>query len=361
MVALASQESSEPIRTFSVGFDESDMSELPHAREVAERYGSRHTEYVLKPHSVDNLPMLVAHFDEPFGDSSALPCRHIAEVAAREVKVCLSGDGGDEAFAGYNAYATSLSLRGVDAVPLALRQLLLGPIERRLPEWARGKGFLRLLTSTAADRYAELMVGVDCSTRKWLLCRDFYEATSVHHPYDRIRALYRAADGLDEVARLQRVDLQTYLPDDILVKTDRTSMLHSLELRVPMLDSKVLELALKMPTHLKIHGRERKRILKTTFGHLLPPAILARGKQGFGIPRRAWLRGDLRGLVSDVFGDPHTRQRGIFSPAGLDRLLVSSQRGSRDLGNEVWSVLVLELWLRQIVDGKVGTTALIPS
>lgn len=254
----------------------------------------------------------------------------------------------------YNAYATALSLLRFDIVPLALRRRLLGPIERRVPEWVRGKGFLRLLTSTAADRYAELMVGVDCSTREWLLCPEFHEGTSHHHPYDRIRQLHRSSDGLDEIARLQRVDLQTYLPDDILVKTDRTSMLHSLELRVPLLDSNVVELALQMPTPLKIQGDERKRILKSTFGHLLPPAILGRGKQGFGIPKGGWLRGDLKELVSDIFRDPRTRQRGILSPAGLDRLRLSNQRGSRDLGNEVWSVLVLELWLRHAVDGEAG-------
>ncbi len=350
MVALASTEAGEPLRTFSVGFRESDMSELPYARQVAERYGTRHTEYVLEAQTVADVPSLIAHFDEPFGDSSAIPCSHIAQVAARDVKVCLSGDGGDEAFAGYDAYPLARTLGRADLVPLAARRLLLGPIERRVPEWVRGKGLLRFLTLPPADRYAEIMGSVDVSTRPWLLTRAFREATAAHHPYERIRDLHAAQPAHDEVARLQRVDMESYLPDDILVKSDRTSMLHSLELRVPLLDHKVLELAFRMPTHLKLRHGRGKLVLKETFADRLPEAIRSRRKQGFGIPLSTWLRGDLQSWAREVFADRRTRQRGVLDPAGLDRLLASHLRGARDLSNEIWSALVLELWFRARID-----------
>jgi asparagine synthase (glutamine-hydrolysing) len=350
VVALASDAAGGPVRTFSVGFSEADMSELPYARQVAERYRTSHTEYVLEARKVADVPSLVAHFDEPFGDSSSIPCSHIAEVASRDVKVCLSGDGGDEAFAGYDAYPLARTLSRADLVPLAARRLLLGPIERLVPEWARGKGLLRFLTLPPADRYAEIMGSVDVSTRRWLLTPEFREATAEHHPYERIRALHAAHAGCDEVARLQRVDLDSYLPDDILVKSDRTSMLHSLELRVPLLDHKVLELAFRMPTPLKLRNGRSKWILRETFADRLPEAIRRRGKQGFGIPLSAWLRGDLQGWAREVFSDPRTRRRGVLDPAGLDRLLASHLRGARDLSNEIWSALVLELWFRERID-----------
>jgi asparagine synthase (glutamine-hydrolysing) len=228
----------------------------------------------------------VRHFDEPFADASAVPTSRVAQVASRAVKVCLSGDGGDEGFAGYEAYTQAERFARADRVPLAIRRALLGPLERRWPEWRPGKGALRFLTLPAADRYVELMGSIDHSTRPWLLTRDFERAAG-RDPYDPIRARYAALGRYDEVARLQRLDVETYLPDDILVKADRTSMLHSLELRVPLLDHKVLELAFRMPTALKRRGGRGKAILRDTFADRLPAGILARGKQGFGIPAHA--------------------------------------------------------------------------
>jgi asparagine synthase (glutamine-hydrolysing) len=352
VVALAAGQTHEALRTFSVGFREAGMSELPWAREVATRYATLHTEFVLEPQGVDALPALVRHFDEPFADASAIPTAHIAGVAARSVKVCLSGDGGDEAFAGYEAYRTARQYALADIVPIGLRRALFGPLERRWPEWRRGKGALRFLTLPPSDRYVELMGGADRDTRAWLLGpvlrRDAID------PYDGIRALHRSHPGRDEVARLQRIDIETYLPDDILVKADRTSMLHSLELRVPLLDHEVLELAFRMPTRLKLRGGRGKAILRDTFADRLPMTVTRRGKQGFGIPAQAWLRGDLNGIVRDVLTSRRVRERGILDPAGIERLLSSSSRGGRDLANEVWSALVLELWYREVVDPPVA-------
>jgi asparagine synthase (glutamine-hydrolysing) len=356
MVALAAPEAGGPLRTFSVGFQEADHSELPYARSVASRYNTTHTEFILEPKGIDTLPGLIGHFDEPFGDPSAVPTSAIAEVAARHVKVCLSGDGGDEGFAGYNAYRLARRFALADAIPLALRQQTLGRLEPHWPEWARGKGALRFLTLPPADRYVELMGSADRATRAWLLSPDLLHAAQ-DDPYDRFRDLYRRLAAYDETQRLQRIDMETYLPDDILVKADRTSMLHSLELRVPLLDHKVLELAFRMPTSMKVRGGRSKWILRRTFGDLLPPQILKRGKQGFGIPLSAWLRGDRRALVRDVLTDARTRRRGVLDPAGLDRLLRSSERGGRDLGNEVWSALVLEFWFREVVDHPTGVPA----
>ncbi len=360
VVALAAGETPDPLRTFSIGFPDAGTSELPWAAEVARRYATAHTESIVAPEEVDALPALVRHFDEPFADASAVPTSRVAQVAAKAVKVCLSGDGGDEGFAGYQAYTQAERFARADRVPLAIRRALLGPLERRWPEWRPGKGALRFLTLPAADRYVELMGSIDHSTRAWLLTRDFERAAG-RDPYDPMRARYAALGRYDEVARLQRLDVETYLPDDILVKADRTSMLHSLELRVPLLDHKVLELAFRMPTALKRRGGRGKAILRDTFADRLPAGILARGKQGFGIPARSWLHGDLSGMVRDVFSDRRTRQRGLFEPAGLDRLLASSTRGGRDLANEIWTVLVLELWHREVVDSQATTRAQVAS
>jgi asparagine synthase (glutamine-hydrolysing) len=357
VVALASSAAPDPLRTFSVGFPDQAVSELPYARQIADRYATIHTERVLEPQGVDVLPGLVAHFDQPFGDPSAVACSAIASVAAAQVKVCLSGDGGDEGFAGYDAYRSARALRAADAVPLALRRGLLGPLDRLVPEWVRGKGLLRSLAASAADRYAEIMGGVDEGTRAWLLAADFQRSAAGEHPYERIRSLHASIIAPDEVARLQRIDMETYLPDDILVKADMTSMLHSLELRVPLLDHKVLELAFRMPTALKLHGGRGKKILRQTFSGRLPAAIRDRGKQGFGLPLAAWLRGGLLGLAREVFSDARTRQRGILSPGGLDRLLASHLRGQRDLSNEIWLALVLELWFRGRIDAGAAHVA----
>ncbi|HET8945730.1 MAG TPA: asparagine synthase (glutamine-hydrolyzing) [Candidatus Polarisedimenticolia bacterium] len=357
VVAHAAAHADGALRTFTIGFADQGFSEAPFARLVAERYGTKHVEHVLEPQRIDDLPALIGHFDEPFGDPSAIPTSLIAGIAARDVKVCLSGDGGDEGFAGYDAYVTARRLAPADRVPLAARRALLGPIERRVPEWMPGKGFLRFLACDAADRYAEIMGGVDKGTRPWLLHPDFLRATSAEDPYALLRRLHASIAAADETERLQRLDVETYLPDDILVKADRTSMLHSLELRVPLLDHKVLELAFRMPTPLKIQGDRGKAILRRTFADRLPPALLSRGKQGFGLPLAAWLRGDLLGLVRDVFADARTRARGVLDPRGIDRLLTSHLRGRRDLSGEIWLALVLELWFRERVDAPVRAPA----
>jgi asparagine synthase (glutamine-hydrolysing) len=357
VVGLAAPAASGPLRTFTIGFQDAGFSEAAYARQVAERYGTRHVEHLLEPRRVEEIPALVAHFDEPFGDASAIPTSAIAQVAASEVKVCLSGDGGDEGFAGYDAYSTSERLARADAVPLRLRRLLLGPIEKRVPEWVRGKGLLRFLQADRADRYAELMGGIDPSMRAWLLSPGFRASAGEAHPFDLFRRLHASLPGPDEVARLQRLDVETYLPDDILVKADRTSMLHSLELRVPLLDHRVLELAFRMPTRLKLASGRGKRILRDTFASRFPDAILRRGKQGFGLPLADWMRGDLLGLVRDVFTDRRTRTRGLFEPAGLDRLLRSHLRGRRDLSGEIWLLLVLEIWFRERVDARPSAAA----
>ncbi|HEU5181077.1 MAG TPA: asparagine synthase (glutamine-hydrolyzing) [Candidatus Polarisedimenticolia bacterium] len=358
VVALAAGSAGGSLKTFSVGFPEADHSELPYARQVATRYRTSHTEHLLEPRGVEALPSLVGQFDEPFADPSSVPCAAIAEVAARQVKVCLSGDGGDEGFAGYHAYRLGSSMHRADLLPLAVRRFLLGPLERRLPEWVPLRGGLRFLTLPPDDRYVEIMGSVDAPAMQWLLEPDLLASAADHDPYAWLRDLYRGEAGRDEISRLQRVDVESYLPDDILVKADRTSMLHSLELRVPLLDHKVLELAFRMPTRLKYRGGVGKRILRETFAGRLPEAVVTRGKQGFGMPLKSWLRGDLQAFVTEILSDRRTRQRGVLSGRGLDRLLEADRRGARSLSSEIWTVLVLELWFRACVDGseaKVGS------
>ena len=351
VVALMAETSPTPVRTFSIGFDETDFDELRFARQVAARYGTDHYELVVKPAALDVLPTLAWHLDEPFADASAIPTYYVAKITREHVTVALSGDGGDETFAGYRRYVQALALAArMDSSPARLARPLLRLTSRLLPVGARGQAWTGLMGSGALERYARLVTHERPETLRRALSDDWaHVASRVSAPLSFARLL-ATGDTRDPVSTLQHIDMETYLPDDILAKVDRTSMAVSLESRVPLLDHRLLEFVATIPSSLKLKGGAGKYILKRAMASRLPSDILSRRKMGFGVPLGAWFRGELRDMTHDLLLDPRTRQRGIFRPSWVNRLLRDHDSGRRDCSARLWAMLCLELWMRRWAD-----------
>jgi asparagine synthase (glutamine-hydrolysing) len=357
VVAQMAQASPEPIRTFTVGFADESYDERTFARAVADRYATRHEEIVLEPDAAATLPRLATAFDEPLGDEAALPLFLICEAARHDVTVGLVGDGGDESFAGYERY-TAMGLAERVPAPAAaagarlLRALPAGRGERRSPAF-RAARLLEAATVPAAERYGQLMQVLTLNERRTLWSDDARaEIGTLLSP-----GFLLGPPPASGIAGLQRLDLATYLPGDLLPKSDIASMAHSLELRSPLLDTRVVELGLALPDHLKRRGREGKIGLRRAFANDLPPSVSQRGKRGFGIPLAAWFRGELRPLAHDVLLDQSARARGWFRTEAVERLLDDHAAGRADNGHRLWTLVMLELWHRAHVDAPTPTAA----
>jgi asparagine synthase (glutamine-hydrolysing) len=357
VVAQMAQLSAAPIRTFTVGFADERYDEREFARAVADRYGTRHEEIVLEPDAAATLPRLAAAFDEPLGDEAALPLFLICEAARREVTVGLVGDGGDESFAGYERY-TAMGLAERVPAPAAaagarlLRALPAGRGERRSPAF-RAARFLEAATVPALERYGRLMEVLTLEQRRELWSDDARaEIGTLLSPGFLLGG--RVPQGIEG---LQRLDIDTYLPGDLLPKSDIASMAHSLELRSPLLDHRVVELGLALPDHLKRRGREGKIALRRAFADDLPSSVSQRGKSGFGVPLAAWFRGELRPLARELLLGELARSRGWFRATAVERLLDDHAAGRADNGHRLWTLVMLELWQRAHVDEPVPTPA----
>jgi asparagine synthase (glutamine-hydrolysing) len=342
VVALMAQASPEPVRTFTVGFPDARYDERPHARAVAERYATRHEEVLIEPHAAELLPQLAAAFDEPLGDEAALAQFLVCGAARRHVTVALTGDGGDESFAGYERYAAHRLAERIPGAPaqLAARAARLLPGGRTEPRSSafRAARLLDVAAAPAGEYYTRLMEVFPVSLRRELWADDRHVALSHLPP---------PGPG---IAGLQLLDVETYLPGDLLPKADLASMAHSLELRSPFLDHHVLELGLALPDRLKLRGREGKQALRRAFAAELPPTVAARGKTGFGVPIGRWFREDLRELARDLLLDRRARERAWFRPTTVERLLGDHAAGRADHAHRLWCLVMLELWLRTWVE-----------
>src|SRR6266545_3582969 len=351
LAALAAEETGEPLRTFSIGFEERSFDELADARLVAERYGTVHRELVLRPDAALLLPALADAFDEPFADSSALPTYLVSQLAAEDVKVALSGEGGDELFGGYYTYAADLLAQRTGwSAPLVR------PLVERLPSSSarasfdyRAKRFVRAARLAPLERHHGWKEIFSRDARAELTGRrdDF-------DPVDLLRARFAETEGAELLARLQDVDLGTYLVDDLLVKTDRASMAHSLEARVPFLDPLVTGFALALPDRLKVHGLRKKILLRKAVAPLIPPELLRRRKRGFSIPAAAWLRGDLEPFARETLSAAALRRQGFFRPEAVTRLIDDHVAGREDLSRQLWGLLAFTLWHERHVDQTPG-------
>ena len=357
VVALMSRVVGEPVQTFSIGFEEGEWSELEHARAVAKHLGTDHHELIVRPRALELLPRLIWHLDEPFGDASMIPTSYVAEMARRNVTVALSGDGGDEAFAGYTTYPWARDYARLDRLPRALRRAAGWPARLLDFEHPLGRR-LRRASLDVVDRHLEVMAHFPPAELRRVLGPDLARRLRDHDPFAPARERHaRDAATLGEVPALLALDTSTYMIDDVLVKVDRTSMMHSLEVRCPLLDHEVLELVAAIPFHYKLRGDVSKWILRECVRDLLPPSILARGKQGFGVPLERWFGDDFGRLAREVLLDPRCVARGWLDPGGVRRVLESPDRRPDARARQVWTLLCLELWAQTYVDRTADAVA----
>ena len=367
ITGLMQQAATRPVKTFSIGFDDPAFDETRHAELAARHLGTEHYAFQVTPTAWELLPALAAQFDEPFADSSAVPTWYVARETRREVTVALTGDAGDELFAGYDRYR-ALALAGLtDRLPSGLRRALQGPIARALPVSTRAKTPLRKvrrwlegLGDAAEPRYLRWVCQFDEPSRVALYADSWIDRLAeagARNPEeaDPAETLWRgfaAAARRDPVTRAMVADLLTYLPGDLLVKVDMASMAHSLECRGPFLDHRVVELALAMPLKRKLRLRNgrSKAILKQAFPEFLPPTLRDRPKMGFGVPIDRWFRGPLKEELRAVLLDPLSLSRGLFRPEEVARLVDEHVNNQRDHAYKLWTLLVLELWFRNHVD-----------
>ncbi len=348
LAALAATTSSARVSTFSIGFREHSFNELDLAREVAQRYDTDHHELVVEPNVAELLPRIVAACDEPFADSSAVPTFLVSELAARHVKVVLSGEGGDELFGGYETYAADQLAQRVGPAAARLQPLveLLPSSSRRVSLDYRAKRFVRAAALPPLERHHGWKEIFSAQQRVELLRDDWRRPAA--DPLATWRVRFAETADAPLLARLQDVDLGIYLADDLLVKTDRMSMAHSLEARVPYLDPVVAELALALPTNLKVRGLRKKRLLRQAAAPLIPENIIKARKRGFSIPAAAWLRGELQPLARDLLSPERTRAQGYFEPPAVTRLLDDHVARREDYSRQLWGLISFSLWVEHI-------------
>jgi asparagine synthase (glutamine-hydrolysing) len=352
VVASMALQSSQPVKTFSIGFEEPGFNELSLAAALAKKYGAEHHHMIVRPDSVDLVSRLVRHFDEPFGDSSAIPTYLVSQFAARHVKVALTGDGGDELFAGYKSFLDIQRLRLLDYVPSVVRALV-SRIADLLPYPAYGKNYLRMISQpTALGRYFE------GASPHYLLQRLL--APEWMPPADAAFLTRKMAHALlpgraDALTQALYFEATAKLTGDMLVKVDRMSMANSLEVRCPMLDHELAGLAARIPHSWKLKNGRGKDIFIRAVGHRLPPELLHQPKRGFGVPLGSWLRGSLRSFVWDHLTSRAFLDRQMVSPDFVMHLLEEHDRGRRDNHHHLWKLLMLELWFQE--DGRLRTAA----
>jgi asparagine synthase (glutamine-hydrolysing) len=341
------------IRTFTIGFDERDYSEISHARRIAERFGTEHHELIVRPDALEVLPTLVRHYGEPYADSSAVPTFYLARMAREHVTVALGGDGGDELFGGYRRYRAMQLAAALDPIPRAIRRGAWRLVRRVVPSTgsertgpARLRRFMRAAAEPVATRYLQ-MTGIFSSDR--LIDAATPEFKNEIICAEQELSTRAGATVGDALARVQRLDLTLYLPGDLLVKVDIASMTNSLEVRAPFLDRELVEYATRLPSGLKIRGGMGKWLLRQAFADVLPPETAARTKQGFGLPVGAWLRASLRPLLDDTILSPKALDRGYLTEQAARALVDEHIRGV-DHTHRLWSLIMLELWHREFID-----------
>jgi len=357
VVALMAEAMAEPVQTFSIGFEDQSFNELLYARQVAQRYATDHHEFTVTPDALAVLPELVWAYGEPFADSSALPTYYVAKMTRQHVTVALNGDGGDEAFAGYDRYLASQLAARYEQVPHWLREGIIARLAHRLPEATgrkalvrRFKHFALAIDATPERRYARWTTLMDNEAKKSLYTTDLGARMAKIDSLTLLERACAAADSPDLLDRLQFADATVYLPDDLLVKVDIATMIHSLEGRSPFLDHHLAEFAARLPASYRLHGRTGKYILKQALRDHLPKDILQRDKQGFALPIGRWFRHELRPVAYDVLLDPRSLARGILNGRAVRTMLDEHVSGRVNHRQRIWELLMLELWFRTYID-----------
>lgn len=356
VVALMAEAAGSRLKTFSIGFDDADYDETAYARRVAAHFSTDHHEAIVRPDALAILPQLVRCYGEPYADSSAIPSLYLAEMTRRHVTVALNGDAGDENFAGYERYAAYLMAAAMDRVPRVAGRAL-AACASRLPAgesrtlWSRARRFMASAGDPGSRRYARWMFHFDDDRKRAICTPAFLARAGAQDSAVRYDALFADLPGAAPLDTLLHADVESYLPDDLLVKVDLATMAYGLEARSPFLDHVVMEHAARLPVDLKLRGSQKKFLLKRIARGLLPDEVIDRPKMGFGVPLARWLRGPLRELVHDVLLGSRMRDRGYFRMDEVQRLVSGHDSGRLNAQYQIWNLLVLELWHQTFIDG----------
>ena len=354
-VAIMARLSARPVKTFSIGFAEADYDELPYARIVARHCATDHHEFVVRPDATEIFDRLVWHYNEPYADESAIPTYYLSQMTRQHVTVALNGDGGDESFAGYARYVQDSAIESYGKLPLAARRTAVRaahavPSGAPRSFVARAAGWLERGADSAHGRYARRLMYIDGGLKASVCTPGFLEAVAGHDS-EQLLLEALALDPRDAaVDQMMGADISLYLPDCLLVKVDIASMAHGLEARSPLLDHTVMEFAASLPVDLKLRAGEKKYIFKKAIAPLLPAEILTRRKMGFGVPLEHWFRGALREMTRDILLGTAATARGYFRRDVIERWIVEHERGVRNWHDQLWTLMMLELWHRAFID-----------
>jgi len=346
IVGIASQILDAPLQTFVVGFEDDKFDESKYAARVGEIFGTDHQKLMVHDMSLSILPQLVSQFDEPFADPSSLPTYYVTRAAGQRLKVCLSGDGADELFGGYTRYFSSSLESAARFLPESIRRQVFGGLARTLPNSTPGVGMLDRLSRNGADHYQQKVGLFGIDERRKLFKPDAFHQNLASG--NILTEFFEDGRYSDQLARL-RADQETYLPEDILVKVDRNAMLHSLEIRVPFIDHRIVDFANQLPMSLKAGSGVGKYLLKKLLGQMLPADLINRPKHGFSVPIGAWFRNDYAVQLEEQILSPSSKIGEYLDQAFVRQLFDTHQKGHRDRAHQLWALLWLEVWLTEFM------------
>ena len=351
IVAMMSKSMSEPVKSFSIGFDDSTYNELPYARTVAKHFGTDHYEEIIKPDAVDLTEKIINQLDEPFGDFSVFPTYLVSQMARKHVTVVLSGDGGDELLAGYDTYIAERIAKRYTKLPSFFRKGMLEPFINMLPPTDKKKGlinkakrFIEGAQLPAELQHVRWMIFLQDAEKQLLYTDDFSRGLKGHDPNRFILEKLGHISSTEPLDQQEYIDITTYLVDDILVKVDRMSMAVSLEARVPLLDHRFVEFAATIPGPLRLQGKRTKHILKQAMAGILPDFIINRGKEGFSIPIKNWMKNELKPMMMDALSESKVKDAGFFDPRYVNRLINEHLQGSENHSHRLWALMMFHMW-----------------
>lgn len=353
VVGVMSQLMDQPVKTFSIGFEETEYNELSDARRVAQHFNTQHTEMIIKPNAIELLPKLVWAYDEPFADPSAVPTYYVSKLAREQVTVALSGDGGDELFGGYTRYIDDRKDAILSRMPYFFRKGVLSTLGTRIPVSMRFKKYLYYIGKSDEQRYFQRSGLFPTFLKNQLYSCDMKLELQGVNSYDIVESYMRRHKNLSFLDRLLYMDLKTGLPYDMLTKVDIASMMNSLEVRVPFLDHELVEFVANCPLDMKIKRKTTKYILRKAVSKLLPHEVLCKRKQGFSIPLEHWFRNELKEYAFDILNGKKFREKGLLSIPFIQNILTEHQKGKGDYSLMIWGLINFELWYQTFMDNSI--------
>ncbi|HEY0659454.1 MAG TPA: asparagine synthase (glutamine-hydrolyzing) [Pyrinomonadaceae bacterium] len=357
IVALMAQESSQPVKTFSIGFEEQDYSELKYAKQVANHVGAEYHEFIVKPDALEVLPILVKHYGEPFADPSAVATYYVSRETRKYVTVALNGDGGDESFGGYERHLAMRLAEKYHRIPKFFRQTFVEKIVNAIPtseikrnRFRDAKRFLKVAALPTTERYSHWLSSYRPEDKLDLYTAEFKSEVAGYDSYEIFDKWFAKANGSGVLDATLLTDMMTYLPNDLLVKVDIASMAVSLEARSPFLDHKLIEFAASLPENLKVKNLELKYLLKKIAAKLVPKEAIYRRKMGFGVPISHWFRGEMKDFVRQILLSEKFAGRRIANPKYVEKLVNEHIEAKEDHGWRLWILIMLELWFQEFID-----------